>query len=104
MVRKTIAQFTDWDINVMTAIAEAENTACDPLRHNLSSTETHYSKGEVYCVGSYGVLQVGCIHYREGENPDDIDTNVKVAHRVWLSQGYNAWTQYREGVYLRYLK
>lgn len=95
----------------MTAIAQAENRTCDPLKHNLTATETHRDRnGNVICVGSYGVIQVGCLHYREGENRDDMATNIKVAHRVytarasWDSSGYNAWTMYTNGTYRQFLK
>jgi hypothetical protein len=84
----------NWDYKVIIAIAKAENDTCDPLRHNLTSSEDHG-----VCVGSYGVLQVGCLHYRAGENRDSLVINVAVAYRVWLEQNYNAWTMYRNGEY-----
>lgn len=95
----------------MSAIAQAENNTCDPLRHNLTTSETHRdANGNIICIGSYGVIQVGCLHYREGENRDDLATNVAVAHRVyvaralWDSSGYNAWTMYRNGTYKEFLR
>ena len=98
-VRAEIAKHSGWDVAIMSAIAEAENRACDPLRHNLSADEDHK-----VCIGSYGVLQVGCLHYRDGEDRNDLKTNIAVAHRVWLQQGYNAWTQYSNNEYKRFLK
>lgn len=83
----------------MQAIARAENNTCDPTRHNLTMSENHG-----VCVGSYGVLQVGCLHYRAGENRDDLATNVRVAHRVWLNEGYRAWTMYKNNIYRSYLR
>ena len=50
----------------MMAIARAENRNCDPLNHNLTNTENHR-----VCIGSYGVLQVGCVHFRSDENRND---------------------------------
>lgn len=94
-----IRKYTDWDANVMQAISQAENRTCDPLRHNLTNSEDHG-----VCIGSYGVLQVGCLHYNSGESRDDLETNVAVAHRVWLKQGYTAWTMYKNGTYKGYLK
>ena len=100
-----INKYGGWDHQIMLAIAKAENSTCDPLKHNLKAEETHYNyKGEVICVGSYGVLQVGCLHYRAGESPDDLATNVRVAHRVWEGAGYTAWTMYKNGRYLNYLQ
>ena len=105
-VASEINKFGDWDPAIMLAIAKAENSTCDPLKHNLTASETHRNgKGEVICVGSYGVIQVGCLHYREGENRDDLATNVAVAHRVytarksWDTSGYNAWTMFTNGRY-----
>lgn len=89
----------NWDRRVMLAIAIAENRTCDTTNHNLSSSEDHGS-----CIGSYGVLQVGCIHYAPGEDRDDLRTNVKIAYRVWQQQGYEAWTQYRNGAYKEHLR
>ena len=98
-VRAEIAKYSGWDVATMSAIAKAENRSCDPLRHNLSADENHK-----VCIGSYGVLQVGCLHYRTGEDRNDLETNIAVAHRVYLKQGYKAWTQYNNGEYKRFLK
>ena len=98
MVRNEIAKHSDWNVETMSAIAEAENRSCDPTRHNLSQAENHK-----VCVGSYGVLQVGCVHYN-GEDVNSLSVNVAIAHRVWQQQGYNAWTQYKNGEYKRFLK
>lgn len=100
-----VSKYSGWDVNIIQAIAQAENRACDPLDHNLTATETHRrADGSVICVGSYGVLQVGCLHYRAREDRDDFATNVKVAHRVWQESGYTAWTQYKNGTYREFLK
>lgn len=93
----------------MFAIAKAENDTCDPTRHNLTSSETHRDRnGNVICVGSYGVLQVGCLHYSAKDDVDDLATNVKLANKAWTSReqwgvGYEAWTQYLNGEYLKHL-
>lgn len=100
-----VAKYGGWDANIVQAIAQAENRSCDPTRHNLTASETHRDYlGRVICVGSYGALQVGCLHYRKGENRSDLATNIRVAHRVWQSSGYGAWTQYTNGVYQGFLK
>lgn len=82
----------------MFAVAQAENRTCDPLKHNLTMSENHK-----VCVGSYGVLQVGCVHYGKSDNRDDLATNVRIAHAVWEKQGYRAWTQYKNGEYKKNL-
>lgn len=102
-MRSEVAKYSGWDVNTITAIAMAES-GCDPANDNLTSTETHST-----CVGSYGALQVGCIHYRAGEDRGDFATNVRVAHRAYLERvamvgnGYTAWTMYTNGKYRAYL-
>lgn len=104
-MRAEVAKYSDWNINIIQAIAQAENRSCDPTRHNETASETHRRfDGSVICIGSYGALQVGCLHYRNGENRNDLKTNIAVAHRVWQSSGYNAWTMYKNGTYKEYLK
>lgn len=82
----------------MMAIARAENRNCDPLNHNLSATENHR-----VCIGSYGVLQVACVHFRPDEDRNDTATVVKVAYRVWQNGGYSPWSMYRNGRYKEFL-
>lgn len=97
IVKQEIAKYSGWDASTIFAIAQAENDTCDPLRHNLKSEENHG-----VCVGSYGVLQVGCVHYN-GEDVDSLETNVAIAYEVWQKQGYTAWTMYNNGTYLEFL-
>lgn len=100
-----VAKYGDWDSNVIQAIAQAENRSCDPGRHNETASETHRNlRGEVICVGSYGVLQVGCLHYQAGEDRNDLATNIRVAHQVWQGEGYTAWTMFKNGTYKEFLK
>lgn len=106
-MRDEVAKYSDWDISTVAAIAEAENRACNPLNHNETATETHRREdGSVICVGSYGVLQVGCLHYQAGEDKNDLATNIKVAHRVWVQSNgnYTPWTMYKNGTYREFLK
>lgn len=89
----------------MLAIAQAENRTCDPTNHNETTSETHNG-----CVGSYNVLQVGCVHYIDyghalsEANKNDIVLNVDIAYKVWQKQGYTAWTMYTNNKYLEFLQ
>lgn len=94
----------------MFAIARAENGTCEPKRHNLTASETHRdAKGNVICVGSYGALQVGCLHYGKNDDVNDLATNIRVAYRVyterkkWAGDGYTAWTMYLNTKYRKNL-
>lgn len=97
-VANEIAKHDGWDHRTMLAIAKAENRTCDPTRHNLTNSERHNG-----CTGSYGALQVGCVHYKPEQDRDSLATNVAIAHRVWQSQGYSAWTQYSNNKYREFL-
>jgi len=94
----------------MSAIAQAENGSCNPHRHNLTTSETHRrADGSVICIGSYGVLQVGCLHYTAGDDVDSLETNVRLAHNAWTSRekwgnGYEAWTTYLNGAFKQFLR
>lgn len=100
-VRKEVAKY-DWDVDIMMAIAHAES-GCNPTNHNLTSSETHRDQnGNVICVGSYGALQVGCLHYN-GEDRNDIAANIRIAYQVYKRQGLSAWTQFTNGEYRRHL-
>lgn len=100
----TLGRYSDWDVKTMTAISMAES-GCNPAKNNLTATETHKrADGSVVCVGSYGALQIGCVHLVN--NPsllNDLATNVDMAHKVWLGQGYTAWSVYSSGKYLKFL-
>lgn len=109
-MRSEVQKYPGWDARIVVAIAQAENATCDPTRHNLTASETHRDRdGNVICVGSYGVLQVGCLHYASGEDRDDLATNVRIAYRVynerakWDVSGYNAWSTYTSGKYKAHL-
>lgn len=50
------------------------------------------------CQGSYGPMQVACIHHRE--NPEallDIAFNVKTAYSIYEDRGWNAWGVCHDG-------
>jgi hypothetical protein len=108
-MKQEVSKYTDWDAHVMQAIAQAENRSCNPARHNLTASETHRrADGSVICVGSYGVLQVGCLHYSASDDINDLATNIKIAHRLWQNRqqwgnGYQAWTMFNNGTYKEFL-
>jgi soluble lytic murein transglycosylase-like protein len=92
--RDIVSQY-DWDVNTMLAIMRAESS-CNPASIN-------YTDGHGSCVGSYSLLQVGCLHFRDGEDKLDPETNIAVAYRVWKSGGYTPWTCFTNNSYLQYL-
>lgn len=60
---------------------------------------------EIICYGSYGLFQIGCVHYPE--NPEklyDPYFNVDIAVHVLKTQGITAWGAYTDERYKKYLK
>ena len=104
LVRQEASKYSDWDINIMVAISHAES-GCVADNDNTSSAETHRDYyGNAICVGSYGAMQIGCVHYQQDPQAlDNLELNISVAHSVWLKQGYSAWTMYNNGKYLKFL-
>jgi len=58
-----------------------------------------------------GFLQINSIHRNKGESVEDfitrmhdLEQNIALAKIVYDKQGFNAWTQYKNGAYLKYLK
>lgn len=49
---------------------------------------------------SIGALQVRILPGREGCETGDY---YECAHSIWMRQGYNAWSVYKNGRYLEYL-
>lgn len=102
--RALVSQY-NWDVRTMMAVMQAENQACDPNRNNLSAGETHYGMdGNVICVGSYGLMQMGCLHFTDNQDGNDPATNIAVGYEIWKKQGYNAWTMYRNGEYKKFMR
>ena len=93
--RSIVSQY-DWDTELMLAIMRAES-GCNP--NGINWQDSHNG-----CVASYGLLQIACIHFKEGEDKVNPQTNIAVAYRVWKSQTYNAWSVYLHGSYKQFMK
>lgn len=83
------------------AIMQAENTSCDPSIDNAGMN----SDGSV----DYGLFQVNSIHAdMVGGNLESLRTpavNVKIAYSLSHDgTNWSAWSTYKNGKYLRYLK
>lgn len=102
LARQAISQFSDWDIDIMTAIATSESGGCKADARGDGGL-TYYQDGREYGY-SVSILQVRILPGREHCDTNDINTNVSCAHDIWLGQGYNAWTDYTNGKYKKYLR
>lgn len=77
----------DWDANMVIDIARAEST-CDNGKDNLNDVHRN-AKGAVVCYGSFGLLQVGCVHYSKGESRRDLSLNIEKAYKLYVARGHS---------------
>lgn len=66
---------------VFLKIAKAES-GMNPRAYN---NEAHRG-----CTGSYGLLQIACIHF-DGKPTFDVDENIRLAKKIYREQGLKAW-------------
>lgn len=78
------AGFRGHNLVIAVAVSLAENQARDPRAVNVNSN------GSV----DRGAWQINSIHGFSG-NPYDLQTNALMAYSVWRSQGWSAWTVYK---------
>lgn len=81
---KILAELPPVFLEIAKAESQMKPTAYNPEAH----------RG---CSGSYGLLQISCIHF-EGEPNFDVDTNIQLAKKVYQEQGFSAWGVCREKV------
>ena len=97
MVRASVSRWSDWDINTMVAISQAESHCRADAVGDTSLT--YQQNGRTYGY-SVGALQVRILPGREWCEDGDY---YECAHKIWLGQGYNAWSVYTSGKYRQYL-
>lgn len=66
------------------AIAEAESS--------LNTEAENLNDSHNGCIGSFGLMQIACIHY-DGDSEDlkDIDLNLKIARQIYDQHGWSKW-------------
>ena len=99
-LRPLIVQYSDWDTNIMLAISKSE-ASCNT--NAVGDGHLTFNKG-AYGM-SCGVLQVRILPDRNTtcDELKDPFKGVEWAHKIWLQQGYKAWSDYKNGKYLKYL-
>lgn len=55
------------------------------------------------CQGSIGLFQLACLH-ASGRDLLDPAVNVQVAYDLYKREGWQPWSAYKNGAYLKYLK
>ena len=73
---------------VFLEIAKAESQ----MKETAYNPEWHYNlSGKRLCQGSFGYLQVSCVHFENYEGNFDVDMNIELAKKVYEEQGFSAW-------------
>lgn len=85
----------DWTTQTAWAICMAES------RGNPNAV--NWADGHSGCVGSFGLMQIACIHFSEGQDKFDPATNMQVAYELWKSSGWSIWGAFSDGNYLRFM-
>ena len=63
------------------------------LKTDAYNPEWHYNKqGEKLCQGSYGLIQIACIHFDDYLGNFDVDTNLQLALKIYKDRGFSAWS------------
>lgn len=92
-----MGRWSDWDNNLMLAIAKAESNC---VLDTVGDTNLTFNRnGRVYGY-SIGPLQVRVLPGREWCETGDY---YECAHTIWQQQGYRAWSVFLNGRYREYL-
>lgn len=85
----------DWNTSIALKVMMGESMGI-PTAYN---PEWHYDKyGNPICQGSYGPMQLACIHHKE--NPQDlfgIQLNIELAYKLYSSNGWRPWGVCHDG-------
>lgn len=87
------AGFSPAESVIATAIAMAESGGDPAATHHNTNGST-----------DYGLWQINSVHadlFAGGANWADPVTNARMAHSVYQSQGWHAWSTYNSGAYLK---
>jgi len=99
-VKEELEKYSDWDVNIMLAIAKAESSC---KVNAVGDTNITYNKnGRTYGY-SVGAFQVRILPGREKCDTHNVVINVKCAHDIFKSQGLKAWSVFNNMKYRRYL-
>lgn len=66
-------------------------------------TRINWGDNHRVCIGSYGLMQVGCLHVSDPDTLLDPSVNLDVAYSLYLKEGWQPWSAYKNGSYLKYM-
>ena len=65
--------------------------------------QAYNPEGHRGCNGSFGIMQIACVHVKDTSRLFDPEYNLQVARRIYDAEGWRPWGAYTDGSYLRYL-
>lgn len=89
-----------WDCEIMIAIAKSENGY--EMHGNTWGADRTYGGNSNGSVDT-GIFMINSIHGYSVKYLQNAENNIEIAYEVWLSQGCEAWSDYSNGRYLKYL-
>ena len=91
---REIVEKYPWNSKVMLAIARAESN-CNPRSDNtgLNTNGTY----------DYGLFQINSVHGYSRNILANPAKNTEIAFKIWQLQGYQAWSAYNNGTYLKFI-
>lgn len=90
--------------NAALAVAVAKSESGKQLNPQAYNPEWHYdANGNKVCQGSYGIMQIACVHVEDPERLYDPGYNLQVARRIYEADGWYPWGGYTSGGYKRHL-
>lgn len=92
--RHIVEQYS-WPTNVAMAVMQAESS-CNPNAALWSDNHMSWAG----CMGSFGLFQINCSH---GQLYDP-EKNIAQAYRMYQASGWQPWSAYTTGAYLKYLQ
>lgn len=84
----------DWDYQTAYAVCMAESGG-NPNATNMNDKHSG-------CVGSYGLMQIACIH-TSGVGEVDPEKNMAKAYEIYQRSGWKPWGVFTSGAYLKFL-
>lgn len=99
------AGFDEAQSKIMAAIAKAESQGnANAVNDNPATGDLSYGLWQINMTGALGPDRRKKYKLDSNEDLFDPVTNARAARGVYLSQGYNAWSVYKNGSYKEYLE
>lgn len=99
-VREQARQYPGWNPDIIQAISHAESHCRADATGDGHLAFNQHGRKYGYSVSA---LQVRILPGREACDSHNLKINVKCAYKIWLNQGYGAWTKFNNGEYKKYL-